>query len=717
MSVDRTYRRGIGFMSVRVSLAAGLTSLAVLLAGLVAASVASAEGSCPNAAERFGPSANLPDCRAYELVTPRFKEDNSTLSAIHGFADGQHVFFTSLLPLPGAQNGQEEGVLSSRTPQGWVTTPLTPPAGPGEPVGFGVKTGSFGLDFNLIKAVSFATDFSAAFVNSTFQYGELDQNKQWDTFRVAIPSGASSIESLPDSGPMTEALINPPTNYGGEYTPGAFVAGSAANGSRVYFETTAQLPMAHGSPEDTHLSGNELYERREGHTYLVGVLPDGSASACGAEVGSAGVTSLTNSNASYGTDSDTVSLDGSNVVFHSPSAGANSEDCPGESEKYYLREDNGQLDATTVELPGRYITRTTDQKKLFLGNENNLYEYEISSGQTTMVGTNGGLLGFSADGSRVYTSPGKFSGGDLSFYEDGTIKLTQIPAAGVMGANFLIPSRSARNRPAVSLDGSRLVFADSENLTSYDSKHHNEVYMYEGPNESIVCLSCNPDGSAPQQDSELLAGENAGEGGTETVVPGNLDAPENSFTPAMYPAVSNDDEHVFFDSKEGLVPQDTNGLEDVYEWEQAGAGTCGTSNTNYSAVSGGCVYLLSSGTGSNGSWIAGASEDGSSVFIVSNDSLTPQVIEASQQVYDARIGGGFPYVAPVYGCDSGQCQGPQTPAPSLLAPPPSATFVGLGNPTPETSVKVKPKVEKQTKHKKKKHKVKGRKSDKRGGRK
>ena len=35
--------------------------------------------------------------------------------------------------------------------------------------------------------------------------------------------------------------------------------------------------------------GKELYERHGGHTYLVGVLPDGSVPACGATLGTLGV--------------------------------------------------------------------------------------------------------------------------------------------------------------------------------------------------------------------------------------------------------------------------------------------------------------------------------------------------------------------------------------------------------------------------------------------
>src|SRR5580704_3285580 len=241
--------RGDGSMSLRNLSPTVGTALAALLLTTLALAVlapasANAEEACPNAALRFGSSANLPDCRAYEVVTPGVKEDNSFIFGAYGFGDGEHVFFASILPLPGAKNGSEQRALSSRTPAGWITTPLTVAAGQGVFQGPN-ETGS----------VSFTSDFSAGFIATTYAADPRDQNIRSDVYRVDIPSGSASIESLPDTGPMTEELYAPPpgVTYNEEETPqGSFVEGNSADGSHVFFETLSRLPTAPGTPADTH---------------------------------------------------------------------------------------------------------------------------------------------------------------------------------------------------------------------------------------------------------------------------------------------------------------------------------------------------------------------------------------------------------------------------------------------------------------------------------
>ena len=207
-------------------------------------------------------------------------------------------------------------------------------------------------------------------------------------------------------------------------------------------------------------------------------------------------------------------------------------------------------------------------------------------------------------------------------------------------------------------DGSRLLFLDAANLTSYNQFGNAEAYVYNAETGAVTCVSCNPTGAPP------LGGAGLMESSANALVP---DYSEGLISP--------DGSRVFFETPDALVPQDTNGLPDVYEWEN------------------GRIYLISSGQGTAGSRLSGASSNGDDVFITTTDHLAPQDIESSTEIYDARVDGGFPYRPFTPGCDSGQCQGPQTPAPSF-GPPASATFVGLGNPAPAASVpvvKAKPK--------------------------
>jgi hypothetical protein len=681
--------------------------------------IASAEEACPNAALRYGPSANLPDCRAYELVTPAVKEDNSFIAGAQGFADGEHVYFVSELPLPDAQDGAAEAALSSRTPSGWITTPLTVPQGPGE-----LEPLNASADFH----VSFTSDFSAAFIQSQFAASPLDQNLDPDVYRVDIPNGLSSLESLPDTGPMTQEFYGPPPveEFDNEGPGGSFPAGNSADGSHVFFETLAQLPTAPGTPVDTHLGGNELYERYDGHTYVVGVLPDGSVAPCGAEVGDGGGTGLDY----YVMARDgAVSPDGSNVVFHIYADG--DEYTPGCLESFhgerapgalYLREDNGTPQAKTVELPGKfYLGRTADGLKVLSdggpgGNTEGepIYEYDISTGQVTIVGY-GALLADSATGSVVYylTHAGgathQQSDGEqqIMVYDDGTTKAVTGagPGPGYAGSFYEPGVASLINLlqfPVATSDGSKLLFLDAADLTGYDtfgptcadgeglssgkriSGYCAEAYIYDLNTGSFACVSCNPSGTPPVTNVSLYSTH------ADTLIP-----PTTTL-------LSEDGSRAFFQSSEALVPQDTNGANDVYEWEN------------------GRIYLISSGQGGDGvqevhnvgevglagvvgSTLVGASSNGDDVFIATTDRLAPQVDEDSEAIYDVRVDGGFPYTPAGHGCDSGQCQGPQTPAP-VFAPAASATFVGVGNPTPETAA-LSPKPKKRVAHK---HKVKKR---------
>jgi hypothetical protein len=159
--------------------------------------------------------------------------------------------------------------------------------------------------------------------------------------------------------------------------------------------------------------------------------------------------------------------------------------------------------------------------------------------------------------------------------------------------------------------------------------------------------------------------------------------------------MSSDGRFVFFTTEQALVPQDTNGLADVYEYD---ADT-------------GQLALLSSGTGEAGSWFEDASADGSNVFFLTAQKLTGWDTDTLIDLYDARIDGGYPEpVPPPVPCDGDACQGVPSALPSFNT---ASGFTGLGNQRAETTT-VRKKAKKKAKAKAKR--VKGHHNKKRRGR-
>jgi hypothetical protein len=146
--------------------------------------------------------------------------------------------------------------------------------------------------------------------------------------------------------------------------------------------------------------------------------------------------------------------------------------------------------------------------------------------------------------------------------------------------------------------------------------------------------------------------------------------------------LSDDGDRVFFDSFQALVPQDSNGLADVYEWERDGTGTC--------TLPKGCVSLLSGGGSSDNSYLLATGSSGDDLFFVSRAQLTAQSNNGNRELYDARADGIVASAASA--CSGTGCQGVPS-APPIFATPSSVTFNGVGNfvATRNTQVKRKAK--------------------------
>lgn len=117
---------------------------------------------------------------------------------------------------------------------------------------------------------------------------------------------------------------------------------------------------------------------------------------------------------------------------------------------------------------------------------------------------------------------------------------------------------------------------------------------------------------------------------------------------------------VFFQTTDALVPEDQNGVADVYQRID------------------GEPYLITTGTSPHPARLLSSTADGESVFIFTGESLVPEDQDSGNiDIYVARRNGGFLQPDPVVACTV-NCQGDAAPAPSvpLVA---SLSFVGSGN--------------------------------------
>jgi hypothetical protein len=212
-----------------------------------------------------------------------------------------------------------------------------------------------------------------------------------------------------------------------------------------------------------------------------------------------------------------------------------------------------------------------------------------------------------------------------------------------------------------------------------------EFYRFSYEDKGLACISCDPRGEAASGPARIAS-----------IRPGGLGAVQR--TAVLARNLSGDGNRFFFETTDPLVSGDTNGEEgcppwggpaqkatalacqDVYEWEAAGTGSCEEGSPAFSPLSGGCVYLISSGTSAEASFFADASATGEDAFIFTYDRLVGQDEDSLLDVYDARVGGGLAgqNQAKVTPCAGEACKPPLSPPPPAQAAG-SASFSGPGN--------------------------------------
>jgi hypothetical protein len=347
--------------------------------------------------------------------------------------------------------------------------------------------------------------------------------------------------------------------------------------------------------------------------------------------------------AALGAQSDAVSADGARVYFT-------------QGGSLYLRDGSA---AKQVDLDagggGTFQAASADGSVAYFTKAGHLWRYLAAGAgaaiDLTASGGVDGVLGSSESGADVYylTSDGLFR------WHSGT---TTKVADAADASNYPPATGTAR----VSADGTKLLFVSTPALTGYDNKDLNtglldsQVYLYDAAGAgTLTCVSCNPTFGRPIGPSSIPG----------AIANGTAPGSTRSYKPRV---LSAGGQRVFFASRDAIGLADTNGVADVYQWEAQGMGTC--------ARAGGCVNLISSGRSVEGASFVDASADGSDAFFLTDGSLI-EADPGATDLYDARVGGGFPVSSPPIACKGDACQ----PLPSEPIDPTLGTqLVGLGNP-------------------------------------
>jgi hypothetical protein len=630
-------------------------------------------------------SSALPDGRAWELVSPSQKNSGNIVGPgeisggglLQASPDGEAITYVSRAafenPLSSPIGNQ---YVSKRGEAGWVTQNIDMPS----------SSDAYGNNGGGAPYRTFSIDLSKGLL---LNGGGLPVEAP--VLVPGIPQGYQNYYLIELSKDGVEALL---TRTPGEPPEGPSEFSMSLQGATPDLNHVVVATRAALTPAAVGGSGENLYEWGGGELRPINVLP---------EVGN-GATSPRSRLGSGEYEGHTISSDGSRI-FWSPKTTADAPLYVREEGKRTIRLDVAQSGAKLEEgeVPEqRFQTASSDGSSAYFTSRapltedantgpgckagcarpgNDLYQAELG-GQGSIALTdltpdhrdvNGaevqGVLGASESGppyvyfvakgilTKVPNSEGRSpTPGEENLYVTHEGHTAFI--ATLSPSDEAVWSRSVAHRTTrITPDGTHLVFVSSAKLTGYDNLDaktglpDQEVYVYDATLGALRCVSCNPEGVRPVGSSWISAGTDftSSEGGR-----------------ALYDSrvLSVDASRVFFDSTDALVPQDINGVQDVYEYEN------------------GQVYLISSGTGVEGASFVDASESGNDVFFVTRQRLVASDTDELVDLYDARVGGGFPEPLPARPlCEEHECGSPKS-TPPVFGTPASAAFVAVEGAAP-----------------------------------
>jgi hypothetical protein len=586
--------------------------------------------NCPNKSVRNQQHANsspfLPDCRAYEMVSPIDKNggDVAAPGAVAGGGATQAAIgassatYSSSASFAGGQGAPPASqYIAIRSSSGWATINVTVP----------LFAGSYGTNPNGVPYRLFSADLSRGLLLN-------GRHCRGDVSGCAVPNpplGGTDAPAgyqnyyLRDPNGGFEALLGSADIAGFGLDPADFelrFAGATPDLTHVILVTCSRLTAS--ATDGCSGLGENLYEWSPGAP--LALLNSSPGAALAAQSGA-------------------ISADGSRVYLY-------------EGGNLRLR-GSGALKQVDADAGGggTFEVASADGSVAFFTKGTGLWRYLAADDSATQIaGGVSGVLGVSQAGDYLYFQD---ASGLQRWHGGSTTQIAPGTAADV--SNFPAAIGTAR----VSADGTKLLFVSSASLTGYDNTDLNanapdsQVFLYDG---TLRCISCNPTGARPIGPSSIPG---AIANGTDPEI-------TRSYKPR---ALSADGRRVYFDSSDAIALTDTNNTPDVYQWEAQGSGDCNRAE--------GCVSLISSGRTGGGTF-ADASADGSDALFLTaasliSDSAGNDVDPGSVDLYDARAGGGFLIPPAPIPCQGDACQ--------VLPPEPSeptltTLLAGPGNPPP-----------------------------------
>lgn len=705
------------------------------------------EASCQNES-LTGFQPFLPDCRAYELVSPVYKNSNEIARNPQAVAaDGSRVVVTqegsaAIGPDAGLISGSYSATELIRGPGGWTSSTLSLPASsaPGQAL--------YAASADLQKTV-------------------------WTARRPTEAVSASNLYRREMDGSVREIGPEEPPGATGNEAGGSFpgidtnnlesTLGFSSDVSHVLFEANGGLWLGDNTINPTVTANPSLYEYvglENSAPSLVGINTGGALiSRCGTSLGSYGSSDTYNA----------VSATGEVVLFTAygvTEPGVKHQACldatlkeltTGPSvDELYARV--GGLPVNTVPIsqppesacaacrtatasatepavepkPAEFAGASEDGSKVFFTTEQellagattkNLYEYDFGrpQGQKVLRLSTGsptpeiaGVARVSRDGSHVYfvahaalTGANREGNSPLAGANNLYVSQAGHPTFVTTLSSETPAELQAAEAPCVALPEAERATCEAPLVEAFQRTNARDEQDWASVDARPVQTT--PDGRflVFQSAADLTPGDTSTQpqvfeydSQTETLTRTSIGAAGYAAGQAsvdargailraqefVTPATAPDSKPFLAISADGsLVTFTSTGALSPQALPAAAAGAASVYEyRSQGPITDGHVYLISDGDNAVGATVAGMSASGSDLFFDTRDALVPQDLDSRTDLYDARVGGGFSPLAVSSPCDREACQGALSPAAISLPIPSVDTPAGGNLPPPPT---------------------------------